>query len=236
MRRLLLLRHAVTTQTGTYLSGWTAGLHLSPTGQTQARALADRLEPVHVDAVYASPLERCQETARAVAGPRGLTVKTLDGVGEVRYGDWTGRKLEDLAKEDLWKVVQANPSAARFPGGESLYEMQVRAVGAIESLRGRHPGQTVAVASHADVIKAVTAHYLGLHLDQFQRLQVSPASLTAIGFAPVPHLLRLNETGDNGDLVPPPETPAARAEDERPGGEASGAGQRREPTGEPQGR
>jgi probable phosphomutase (TIGR03848 family) len=222
MRRLLLLRHAVTTQTGTYLSGWTAGLHLSPAGQTQAKALADRLEPVGIDAVYASPLERCQETARAVAEPRGLAVETLEGVGEVRYGDWTGRKLEDLAKEDLWKVVQGNPSGARFPGGESLYEMQVRAVRAIESVRERHSDQTVAVASHADVIKAIAAHYLGLHLDQFQRLQVSPASLTAIGFAPVPHLLRLNETGDNGDLVPPPETAPARSGDSE--------------TGEPQGR
>lgn len=206
MQRLLLVRHAVTEQTGTRLSGWTAGLHLSAAGQTQAKALAARLEPVKIDAVYASPLERCQETAQVLAEPRGLAVRTLDGVGEVRYGDWTGRELKELAKEDLWKVVQAHPSGARFPGGESLYEMQVRAVGAVEWLRGEHPGQTVAVASHADVIKAVAAHYLGLHLDQFQRLNISPASLTAFAFLPVPHLLRLNETGDNGDLVPPPET------------------------------
>lgn len=208
MERLLLLRHAVTEQTGTYLSGWTAGLHLSATGHTQAKALAERLEPVGIDAVYSSPLERCMETAAAIAEPRGLPVQVLEGVGEVRYGEWTGRALKDLAKEDLWRVVQAHPSGARFPGGESLYEMQVRAVAAVEQLRAAHPGQTVAVASHADVIKAVAAHYLGLHLDQFQRLVVSPASLTAFAFTPVPHLLRLNETGDNGDLVPPRDTPS----------------------------
>jgi probable phosphomutase (TIGR03848 family) len=203
MRLLLLLRHAVTEHTGAVLSGWTPGLHLSEQGREQAGALAGRLGPVPVDAVYASPLERCQETARVVAGAKGLKLETLEDVGEVRYGDWTGRTLKELGREPLWKVVQATPSAARFPDGESLFEMQARAVLAVEGLREAHPGQTVAVCSHADVIKALTCHYLGMHLDLFQRVVVSPASVTAIAFGPVPYLVRLNDTGGNGDLAPP---------------------------------
>ena len=203
MRLLLLLRHAVTEHTGAVLSGWTPGLHLSERGREQAEALAGRLEPVPLDAVYASPLERCQETAAAVAGAKGLKLETLEDVGEVRYGDWTGRTLKELGREPLWKVVQATPSAARFPDGESIFEMQARAVLAVEGLREVHPSQTVAVCSHADVIKALTCHYLGMHLDLFQRVVVSPASVTAIAFGPVPYLVRLNDTGGNGDLAPP---------------------------------
>jgi len=205
MDLLLLLRHAVTAETGTRLSGWTSGIHLSGTGREQARALAGRLAAVAVDVVYASPLERCMETAAAVAEPRGLKVGTAEDVGEVRYGSWTGRELKELVKEDLWRVVQRHPSGARFPDGESIYEMQVRAVAALERLRAEHPGQTIAVCSHADVIKAVAAHYLGLHLDLFQRLEIGPASVTAFAFTPLPHLLRLNETGSVADLERPKE-------------------------------
>jgi probable phosphomutase (TIGR03848 family) len=218
MRLLLLLRHAVTEHTGARLSGWTPGLHLSEDGRGQAKALAERLGPVPIDALYASPLERCQETAGVVADARGLKVETLDEVGEVRYGDWTGRELKELARQPLWKVVQATPSAARFPDGESIFEMQARAVLAVERLREAHQGQTVAVCSHADVIKAVACHYLGNHLDLFQRLVVSPASVTAFAFGPVPYLVRLNDTGGNGDLAPP-----KRRRRRRPGGEVAGA-------------
>jgi probable phosphomutase (TIGR03848 family) len=203
VRLLLLLRHALTEHTGARLSGWTPGLHLSEAGRAQAKDLAERLAPVPLDALYASPLERCQETAAVLAEARGLKLETLEDLGEVRYGDWTGRELKALTKEPLWKTVQANPSAARFPGGESLFEMQARAVAAVERLRAAHPGQTVAVCSHADVIKAVACHYLGMHLDLFQRVVVGPASMTAFAFGPVPYLVRLNDTGGNGDLVPP---------------------------------
>jgi probable phosphoglycerate mutase len=218
MRLLLLLRHAVTEHTGARLSGWLPGLHLSEQGREQAGTLAGRLDPVPVDALYASPLERCQETAAAVAEAKGLKVETLEELGEVRYGDWTGRTLKELASEPLWKVVQATPSAARFPDGESLYEMQARAVLAVERLRAAHPEQTVAVCSHADVIKAVVCHYLGMHLDLFQRVVVSPASVTAIAFGPVPYLARLNDTGGNADLAPP-----KRARRRRKQGEAARA-------------
>jgi probable phosphomutase (TIGR03848 family) len=209
MDRLLLARHAVTAHTGHRLSGWTAGLDLTDSGREQAKALARRLGPVSIQALYSSPLARCMQTAAAIAEVKGLTVRELPEVGEVRYGDWTGRELKELASEDLWRTVQLHPSGARFPGGESLLEMQARAVAAIERLRElpEHAGQTVLVASHADVIKAVAAHYLGMHLDLFQRLVVAPASLTAFAFGAVPRLLRLNESGDNADLVPPPAPP-----------------------------
>src|SRR4029450_5788049 len=147
--------------------------------------------------------ERCQETAAVVAEAKGLKVETLEDMGEVHYGDWTGRTLKELAREPLWKVVQTTPSAARFPEGESLFETQARAVLAVERLREAHPRQTVAVCSHADVIKALACHYLGMHLDLFQRVVVSPASVTAIAFGPAPYLVRLNDVGGNADLVPP---------------------------------
>src|SRR5829696_5145027 len=218
MRLLLLLRHAVTEHTGARLSGWTAGLHLSEAGREQAVGLAERLEPVPVDAVYASPLERCQETAAVLAEAKELKVTALEDVGEVRYGDWTGRTLKELARERLWKVVQTTPSAVRFPGGESIYEMQARAVLGVERLREAHPRQTVAVCSHADVIKAVVCHYLGMHLDLVQRVVVSPASLTAIAFGPAPYLVRLNDIGGDADLAPP-----KRARRRRPRQEAARA-------------
>jgi probable phosphoglycerate mutase len=205
MKRLLLLRHATTEHTGKRLSGWTPGIHLGSHGVREAKALAERLAPVEIHAIYSSPLERCQETAAAVAEPRGLKVGTIEEVGEVRFGDWTGKQLGELARTDLWRTVQIHPSGARFPGGESIHEMQTRAVEACERLRAAHPEDTVAVCSHADVIKAIAAHYLGLHLDLFQRLVVSPASITAIGFGPVPYLLRLSDTGMTGDLNPPKE-------------------------------
>ena len=164
-------------------------------------------------------LERCQETAAVVAGAKGLKIETLEDVGEVRYGEWTGRTLKELGKEPLWKVVQATPSAARFPDGESIFEMQARAVLAVERLREAHPKQVVAVCSHADVIKALVCHYLGMHLDLFQRVVVSPASVTAIAFGPVPYLVRLNDVGGNGDLDPPKQARRRRRKEK----EADGA-------------
>ncbi|HZD02014.1 MAG TPA: MSMEG_4193 family putative phosphomutase [Actinomycetes bacterium] len=211
MKRLLLLRHASTEQTGKRLSGWTPGVHLSERGVGEARALAERLAPLEIHAVYSSPLERCVQTATAVAEPRGLKVETVEDLGEVRYGDWTGRELSELAKQELWTLVRFHPSDVRFPGGESILEMQIRAVLACERLRAGHPGDTIAVCSHADVIKAVTAHYLGMHLDLFQRLVAGPASVTAFGFGPLPHLLRLNSVGEERDLRPPKERDDATA-------------------------
>ena len=139
--------------------------------------------PAHpVAAVYASPIERTTQTAEAVAARHGLAVKALPGVIEADYGEWTGGKLAELAKTDLWKTVQRAPSRARFPGGESLAEMQTRMVAALEAVVADHPGELVVVVSHADPIKAAIAHYTGVHLDLFQRIVVSPASVTAFAF------------------------------------------------------
>jgi probable phosphoglycerate mutase len=179
-------------------------VHLGDQGLREARALAERLAPLEIHAIYSSPLERCMETAAVVAEPRGLKVETVEDLGEVRFGDWTGKELQELARTDLWRVVQSHPSGARFPDGESILEMQTRAVLACERLRAAHPDGTVAVCSHADVIKAIVAHYLGMHLDLFQRLVVGTASVTALGFGPVPYLIRLNGSGDVRDLAPAP--------------------------------
>ncbi len=217
MKRLLLLRHATTEHTGKRLTGWTPGVHLGSKGVREASALAERLAPVEIQAIYSSPLERCQETAAAVAERQGLEVSIVEDLGEVRFGDWTGKELGELAKTDLWRTVQFHPSGARFPGGESILEMQTRAVLACERLRADHPGETVAVCSHADVIKAVVAHYLGMHLDLFQRLVVTTASVTALGFGPVPYLMRLSDSGMTRDLNTPPEPrkpPETREQDD----------------------
>jgi probable phosphomutase (TIGR03848 family) len=188
--------------TGPVLAGWTPGVHLDERGRTQAAALAERLSDLPLDLVVASPLERCQETAQAVlAGRDGLEMRTDERFGEVRYGDWTGRKLEELIKEDLWKVVQAHPSAARFPGGEALADAQHRAVSAVREWNdGLRPEANFLVCSHGDIIKSIVADALGLHLDQFQRIQVGPASLTVIRYTETrPFVLRLNDNGGKVD-------------------------------------
>jgi probable phosphomutase (TIGR03848 family) len=197
-----LVRHGLTEMTGPVLAGWTPEVHLNERGRTQAAELAARLAPVPLDLVVASPLDRCQETAQAlVAGRDGLQVQTDDRFGEVRYGDWTGRPLEELAKEDLWKVVQAHPSAVRFPGGEAMADAQHRAVTAVrewnDSLK---PDATFLVCSHGDIIKSIVADALGLHLDQFQRIQADPASVTVIRYTEMrPFVVRLNDNGGKVD-------------------------------------
>jgi probable phosphoglycerate mutase len=199
---LLLVRHGLTEMTGPVLAGWTPGVHLNERGREQAAQLAARLASVPLDMIVASPLERCQETAQAVlAGRDGLRLRTDDRLGEVRYGDWTGRPLEELAKEELWKVVQAHPSAARFPGGEALAEAQHRAVAAIREWNARiGPDATYLVCSHGDIIKSIVADALGLHLDQFQRIQADPAALTVIRYTELrPFLVRLNDNGGKVD-------------------------------------
>jgi len=205
--RLVLARHAVTAQTGPLLSGRQPGIALSEEGRGQAAALADRLAPLPVAAVYASPIERTTETAQAVAQRHQLEVRVLEGVLEADYGEWTGQKLADLAKTDLWKVVQRAPSRASFPGGESLAAMQARMVQALEGVVADHPGALVVVVSHADPIKAAIAHYTGVHLDLFQRIVVNPASVTAFAFSGAGvALLKCNDTGTLDDLRPPPPT------------------------------
>jgi probable phosphoglycerate mutase len=200
---LLLVRHAVTAHTGPLLSGRMPGIDLSEKGREQADAAGGRLAGLPVTAVYASPIERTQQTASAIAAPHGLPVRTHDGVIEAEYGDWTGERLEDLARTDLWKVVQRSPSRARFPSGESIAGMQARTVAAIEEIVAAHPGEMVVVVSHADPIKSAIAHFTGVHLDLFQRIAVSPASVTALVFGAHGVVLeKANDTGSLADLVP----------------------------------
>jgi probable phosphomutase (TIGR03848 family) len=206
MATVLLVRHGLTALTGPVLAGWTPGVHLDERGQAQAAAVAARLAPVPLDAVVSSPLERCVETAAPIAATRELVVQNDDRMGECGYGEWTGRELKKLAKEPLWRQVQAHPSAVTFPGGESLQAMAARAIAAVRDWNARlGPTATYAVVSHADVIKAVVADALGLHLDFFQRIQVDPCSVTVIRYAELrPFVVRLNDVGgDVADLLPP---------------------------------
>ena len=158
---------------------------------------------VPIAAVYASPIERTTQTARRIASHHQLDVQPLEGVIEADYGDWTGGKIAELAKTEEWRVVQVAPSRARFPNGESLYDMQSRTVRALDEVVAQHPNETVVVVSHADPIKSAIAHYTGMHLDQFQRLHVSPASVTVFDFHPYGVMMvKCNDTGGLDDLLP----------------------------------
>jgi probable phosphomutase (TIGR03848 family) len=205
---VLLVRHGLTAATGTVLSGRTPGLHLSDPGAKQADALAQRLAQVPLAAVVSSPLERCQETAQALLAARGdaIELQTDERFVEVGYGEWTGRPLKELAKQPLWKVVQQHPSAAQFPGGESLAGTQARAVAAVREWNAKlGDSATYVVCSHGDVIKAVLADALGLHLDQFQRIVVNPCSVSVVHYTPTrPFVARVNDVGGSvADLLPP---------------------------------
>jgi probable phosphoglycerate mutase len=209
---VLLIRHGLAEYKPGYLYGWTPGVHLSDKGREQAKHLAARLEDVKLTALYSSPLERCCETADAIAQGRRLEVQVVDELGEVRYGKWQGKSFRTLVKTPLWRTVQLVPSQATFPGGESLLELQRRGVQAIEDIRTRHKKGVIAVVSHADMIKAIVAHYLGLHLDLFQRLNVDTASVTALSFFGVfPRLLRIGDTGNYDDMRPPKPQPRKKA-------------------------
>jgi probable phosphomutase (TIGR03848 family) len=204
---VLLVRHGRTTANDAgVLAGWTEGVSLDETGQAQARALAARLTPVPLVAVVTSPLQRCRETTDLLVGGGDAPVHPDDRLGEVRYGDWSGQELKKLAREPLWKVVQSHPSAMTFPGegGESLRGMADRAVDAVRDWNSRlgsdKKESVYAVVSHGDVIKAILADALGMHLDQFQRLVVDPGSVSIVSYTPLrPFVLRVNDVG--GDLT-----------------------------------
>lgn len=205
---VLLVRHGQTPTTGKVLPGRAPGLHLADKGREQAAAVAERIAALQTDkrriaAVYASPLERTRETAAPIASALGLRVRRAKGLMECEFGEWTGAELKKLAKLPEWRTVQRNPSGFRFPGGESFTEMQTRITSAIDTLRTDHPGQTVVAVSHADPIKAAVAHAMGTHLDLFQRIVVSPCSVSAILYGvDGPIVLAVNSTGDLQALTP----------------------------------
>jgi probable phosphomutase (TIGR03848 family) len=250
---VLLVRHGLTASTGQLLTGWTPGVTLDERGQAQAKALAERLAPVPLAAIVTSPLDRCQQTAGVIARQGLVPAPETRGdpdspragerpepavdyrVGECRYGDWTGKALTELAKDPLWPVVQAHPSAVRFPGpdGEAMLDMQHRAVTAIREWNHKlGPEATYLVCSHGDVIKAIVADALGLHLDMCQRIQADPCSLTVIRYTPLrPFVSRMNDVGgDVTDLLPRPSgagdgKPELGESDAAIGGGAGGTGE-----------
>ena len=206
MTTVLLVRHGLTHLTGPVLSGWTPGLHLDERGTEQAALLAERLRSLPLAAIVTSPLERCTDTIAPIADGRGLEPVGDARLGEARYGDWTGQEIRTLVRDPLWKVVQAQPSAVTFPNGEALREVQDRALAAVRDWNERLGADATWLAcSHADVIKSIVADALGLHLDQFQRIAIAPASLTVIRYAGLRAMvLRVNDVGGTiDDLLPP---------------------------------
>jgi len=194
---ILLVRHGQTPTTGKVLPGRAKGLRLADEGRAQAAVAAERIGALgRIDAIYSSPLERAKETAAPIAEARGLRTQIDRGLFECDFGDWTGRELKELMKLPEWRTVQSAPSTFRFPNGESFTEMQTRMVTTLDKLRLKHPGGTIVCVSHADTIKAAVAHALGTHIDLFQRIVISPASVTAISWHPGgPVVLAVNSTG-----------------------------------------
>ena len=220
MATVILVRHGRSTANATgVLAGRLSGIKLDERGHEQAAATAARLADVRLSAVVTSPLERCKQTARAIAAqqPTTLALDTERKLTECDYGDWQGRALKDLAKEPLWKVVQSQPSAAAFPGGESMRAMQDRAVAAVRRhdrlVEEEHgPGAVWLAVSHGDLIKAILADALGTHLDLFQRIHVDPASVSIVRYTEArPYVLGTNTSaGDLSWLTPPPSAAPSR--------------------------
>lgn len=235
MATVILARHGRTTANATgVLAGRTKGVGLDDQGVEQSRAAGQRLAGLALAAIVSSPLERCRQTAREIgaAQPTRLPVANERGLLECDYGDWTGRELRTLAKEELWRTVQAHPSAAVFPGGESMAAMAARAVEAVRRwdarIEAEHGPDAVWVAvSHGDVIKAVLADALAMHLDAFQRIVVDPASLSVVRYTPLrPFVVASNSTaGDLAHLRPPAKKRRRKASsDAAVGGGAGPAG------------
>jgi probable phosphoglycerate mutase len=180
---VIFVRHGQTPSTGKVLPGRAAGLALADKGKGQAQAVADHFrEAKNIAAVYASPLQRTRETAAPIGKALGLKVQTDKGLLECDFGEWTGKSLARLRKLPEWKAVQRNPSGFRFPGGESFAEMATRMSTTVDRYRAAHPGKTVIAVSHADPIKAAAATALGVPLDLFQRIDISPCSMTVIAY------------------------------------------------------
>lgn len=219
MVTFFLIRHATNewVQTGR-LAGWTPNVHLNDYGKQQAAALAERLAKVTLTAIYSSPLERTMETANAIAAHHNLEIQTEIGIGEVQYGKWQGKKLKKLMKKKRWEIVQNVPSRMQFPEGETMRGAQMRAVDAIERLYAQYADQkdvTLALVSHSDIIKMIVAHYLGMHLDVFQRINISTASLTVLMLGDGrPFIERVNDTSHNPPAPPAPDEQSPSDEDE----------------------
>lgn len=230
MTTLILLRHGRSTaNTGGVLAGRSPGVELDERGREQAEKVVDRLADLPIAEIVTSPMTRCRQTVAPLAAARGLTPVVEEGLSEVDYGSWTGRTIAELAKEDLWRVVQAHPSAAVFPGGEGLAEMQARSVAAVRRQVARvtaeHGADAVLLAcSHGDVIKAVLADALASHLDNFQRIVVDTCSVSVVTYTELrPFVARMNEqSGDVASLVPAPRSEEGSGKDTADTGDTGG--------------
>jgi probable phosphomutase (TIGR03848 family) len=197
MTVFFLIRHALHSLGGDKIAGRTPGVHLSPDGQTQVVQLVERLASVPLKAIYCSPLERTRETAQPIADRLGLPVQICEELNELDFGDWSGQKLEELRKLDKWQQFNSFRSGVRAPNGELMLETQARIIRAIERLRERHPDEYVALVSHGDVIKSAVAYCLGIHLDMFQRIEISTASVSVVAISDYgPWVLCINNIGD----------------------------------------
>ena len=191
---LLLVRHGENDWVSTHrLAGRTPGVFLNDKGKEQSQALATFLAAQPISAIYSSPLERCMQTAEPLAEAKGLPVLSEPGIVEVEYGEWRAADLRELAKLPEWRLVQHYPGSFRFPGGETLFEVQARAINTLEQLRSKHAGGIVVAFSHGDVIRLSVAHFMGIPIDLFQRVQISTASVSIIVFHnTVPSLMGVN--------------------------------------------
>ena len=183
MTQFLLIRHGATDALGHRLCGREPGVHLNDAGRGQAEQLAERLAGMPIAALYCGPLERARETAEPLGRRLGLTTRVAPGFDEVDFGGWTGRTFAELGAQPHWRRFNTFRSHTAPPGGELMIEVQVRAIRQLHGIRDRRPGELVAVVSHADVIKATLAHCLGVHLDLFQRIEISPASVSRVGLS-----------------------------------------------------
>ena len=228
MATVLLLRHGRTTSNATGELAGRRPVGLDETGTNQASRAGARLNGLPIAAVVCSPLPRCRQTVQ-IALPDAEIIED-EGLTECGYGDWEGKQLKELAKDPLWPVVQQHPSAAVFPNGESMAGMSARAVATVRrwdaKINAEHGPEALWVAcSHGDVIKAIVADALGLHLDQFQRIVADPASVTVIRYtATRPFLVRLNDTSDLASLIPPKPAPGAAVDPAEQSDAAVGGG------------
>jgi len=197
MTTFLLVRHAAHGLLGRTLAGRMPGVHLSEEGKAQAEQLAQRLARLPITAIYSSPVDRALETAEPIGARLGLQVVACDDVSELDFGEWTGRDFGELESHDNWRYFNSYRSGTRVPGGELMLETQARAVAKLDQLRREHQGQTIAIVTHGDVIRALIGYYMGSPLDLFQRLEISPASLSIVRLHDYgPQVLLVNHTGD----------------------------------------
>jgi probable phosphoglycerate mutase len=192
---VFLIRHGLTDAVGRHLVSRTRGIHLNSDGRAQAERVRDRLAPRRVDAIYSSPIERAFESAEPLAASRSLPISIAEGLTEVDFGEWTGLSFEDLAERSDWQRFNDARSTAVVPGGERASDVQSRIVTTLDDLRTRHDGESIAVVSHADVIRSAVLHVARTSLDHWYRFEISPGSITTITYEVngVARLLGVNE-------------------------------------------